>query len=486
MEKLFNKQNTIIFVGLLTLWRLYLSAGLQLHPDEAYYWLWSRHLDLAYFDHSPLVAYFIWFTTLLSKSELWVRLSGTIVTLISSFLMWRLALQLSGSVRVAAGSVMLFNVYPLTMLGLIVITPDIPVFLFWSLSVYLFWQIMRSNKAWLWYAFGVSFGLALLSKYTALLLLPCLFLYLLLTDDRRWLKTFYPYVSLLIALLIFFPAVYWNSRHDWISFAFQLDHGLAGQGYSLDRLAQYIGGQLLVAGPLAWMLGMYAAVALLFRKNKALLFLTLTALPIIVFFGFSSLRKLAGPNWPAFAYFTLSILLTQYFLDSASKIRRALWFSALFSSLLISAIVTLHAQFSVIPLARISQAWAVADATNLFYGWRELGTELKKYPGMEFAITPSHQLSAEIRYYTDEKIFSQTDEQAARASQFNLWPWPKALKDKNGFSVWAEGDAVGPYGEYFTSSTGTDTLTIFRGGIPVRSYRIIPGKISLIPLFSGN
>ena len=70
MEKLFNKRNTIIFVGVLTLWRLYLSAELQLHPDEAYYWLWSRNLDVAYFDHSPLVAYFIWFTTLLSKSEL--------------------------------------------------------------------------------------------------------------------------------------------------------------------------------------------------------------------------------------------------------------------------------------------------------------------------------------------------------------------------------------------------------------------------------
>jgi len=486
MEKLFNRQNTIIFVAVLTLWRLYLSAGLQLHPDEAYYWLWSRQLDIAYFDHSPLVAYFIWFTTLFSNAELWVRLSGTLVTLIVSFLTWRLSLQLFGSIVVAAGSVMLFNVYPLTMLGLIVITPDIPVFLFWSLSVYLFWQIMQSKKAWLWYALGVSFGLALLSKYTAILLLPCLFLYLVLTEDRRWLKTVHPYLALLISFLCFLPVVYWNSRHEWISFVFQFGHGLGGQHYSFGRIADYVAGQLLLVGPIAWLLGMYAAFACLFRKNKALLFLVLTALPIIVFFGFSSLKKLAGPNWPAFAYFTFSILLTKYFLDSASKIRRSLWFGALFTSLLISAILTLHARFSVIPLARFSTELAVTDATNWFYGWRELGAELKKYPDMKFAVAPSHQLAAEIIYYTDEKIFVQTDEKATRLSQFNLWPWPTELKGKNGFYVWDEGGAVGPYGEYFASTTGSDTLTILRGGVPVRSYHIIPGQNSLIPPFPGN
>lgn len=486
MEKLFNQRNTIIFVSALTLWRLYLSAELQLHPDEAYYWLWSRHLDVGYFDHSPLVAYFIRFTTLLSESEFWVRLSGTIVSLILSYLIWQLSLQLFGSILVAAGSVMLFNVYPLTMLGLIVMTPDIPVFLFWSLSVFLFWQIIRSNKTWLWYALGVSFGLALLSKYTAALLAPCFFLYLIFTEDRRWLKTFYPYVSLLIGFLCFLPVVYWNSRHDWISFTFQIDHGLGGQNYSFDRLAEYIGGQLLVAGPIVWLLGMYAACACIFRKNKEQLFLILMAFPVIIFFGFSSLRKLAGPNWPIFAYFTFSILVTKHFLDSTSKTRRVLWCSALFASLFISATVTLHAKFNLLPLARFSNKLAVADATNLFYGWRELGAELKKYPGMEFAVAPSHQLCAEIIYYTNEKIFVQADEKKARPSQFNLWHWPNELNGKNGFYVWAEGDPVGPYDKYFTSTSAADSLIISRGGISVRSYRIIPGQSSLIPPFTKN
>ena len=246
MDKLFSRQGTLAFVLLLSAWHLYLSASLQLHPDEAYYWLWSRNLDIGYYDHSPLVAYFIWFTTLLSKAEVWVRLSGTVVTLITSYLTWQLAIQLFASIRIAAGSVMLFNVYPLTTMGMIVMTPDIPVILFSALTIYLFWQVMCSSKTWLWYALGAAFGLALLSKYTAILLLPCLFLYLLLTEDRRWLKTIHPYLAALTGMLFFMPVVYWNSQHDWVSFAFQFGHGLGGQSYSLDRVVDYLAGQLLL------------------------------------------------------------------------------------------------------------------------------------------------------------------------------------------------------------------------------------------------
>jgi undecaprenyl-diphosphatase len=486
LEKLFNQRNTLVFVLLLTLWRLYLSAELQLHPDEAYYWLWSRHLDMGYFDHSPLVGYFIWFTTLLAKSELWVRLSGTIVSLIVSYLTWKLALQLFGSVVVASGSVMLFNIYPLTMLGLIVITPDIPVFLFWSLSVYIFWQIMRTGQTWLWYVLGLSFGLALLSKYTAILLAPSLLLYLLVTDDRRWLKTFYPYVSMLIGLACFLPVVYWNSQHDWISFAFQFKHGLGNTSYSLSQPLEYVAGQLIVAGPVIWFLGMYAALVCLLRKNKAQLFLILTSLPVILFFGVTSVSKLAGPNWSLFAYFSFSICVTRYFLDGGSRARRALWYAALIGSLFVSAVMTLHARFGIVPLAKFSTDAAVADTTNWFYGWRELGAELMKHPEMDFAIAPSHQLSAEIIYYTDEKLFVQVDEKVARPSQFNLWPWPDGFKGKNGLYVWTHDDAPGPYGEYFGATSAINTLTISRGGVDVRGYSIVAGKGSRIPPFAAR
>ena len=46
----------------------------NLHPDEAYLWVWSRHLGPCYFDNSPMGAYVIRFFTFFGRSEFWVRL----------------------------------------------------------------------------------------------------------------------------------------------------------------------------------------------------------------------------------------------------------------------------------------------------------------------------------------------------------------------------------------------------------------------------
>jgi len=485
MGRLLDKRNTVVLLGMLTLWRLYLSATLQLHPDEAYYWLWSRHLDVSYYDHPPMVAYFIWLTTWVSNSELWVRLSGTIVTLIVSGLTWRLALQLSGSVQVAAGSVIAFNAYPLSMLGLIVMTPDVPLLLFSSWSVYLFWQIIHSARVWLWYLLGVAFGLALLSKYTAGLLAPCFVLYLLLSEQRRWLRTLHPYLALLLGLICFVPVLYWNSQHDWVSFEFQLRNGLGGVNDSLGKVAEYVAGQLLLTGPVLWLLGMYAALLGILRRDRATLLLAWTAVPVIAFFGFTSYRTLAGPNWPMFAYFGFGIVLTRYCLAGASRLRRGLWAVAVLTSLAFSALITLHARFNALPLERYSRALAAADATNWFYGWKELGAVLQKYPGTVVVVTPSHQLSAEIAYYTRTHLVVQTDP-AARPSQFNLWRRPGALAGKEGLYVWTEGDGAGPCGDYLVSSARALSVHGYRDGAIVRSYHLVPATRRPAPSLPAN
>lgn len=486
MEKLLNGRNATLLVGVLIAWRLYLSASLQLHPDEAYYWLWSRNLDIGYFDHPPLVAYSIWLTTLFSKSELWVRFSGTLVSLVLSGLIWHMALQLFRNVQVAAGSVILFNALPLTTMGLVVITPDTPVLLFWAVSVYLFWQTLRGEQAWHWYALGVALGLALLSKYTAILLLPCLLVYLVLTDDRRWLKTAHPYLALLIGFLCFLPVLYWNSQHDWVSFTFQLKNGLNSEGYTLAKVGEYLGGQLLIIGPIAWAVGVWAAVVGIFRKDRETLLLVCTSLPVIGFFALSSFKKAAAPNWPAFAYVTLCILVAQYCLGGAAGKRRWLWSAACVTSLLLSALTSLHARFNVIPLDRYSKDLVTADATNYFYGWRELAAELSKYPDKEFAVTPSHQLSAEIIYYTNSSVVATTA-RMARPSQFNLWSQYNDLPRGEGLYVWTDSDFIGHNGDYFASPARSDLLNIVRDGNVVRKLHFSSAQPASLPHpFSAN
>jgi len=486
MEKLLTQRNTVILVGALTLWRLYLSAALQLHPDEAYYWLWSRNLDISYFDHPPMVAYFIWLTTLVSQSELWVRLSGTLVFLAASGLLWRLALQLFGSVAIAASSVILLNAYPLTTLGLMVTTPDVPVFLFWSLGVYLFWQTLQSQKVGLWYLVGVCFGLALVSKYTAILMAPCFFLYLVLTDERRWLKTVHPYLALLLGFICFLPVIYWNSQHDWVSFTFQLRNGLNSETYSLAKVGEYVGGQMLLTNPIAWVMGMGVALVGIFRKDKRILFVVCTAMPVIVFFGVSSLKKAAGANWPAFAYFSFSILVSYYCFHRVSRLRRVLWSVAVLTSLSLSMAITLHARFQWLPLESFSKGLATVDATNSFYGWKELvDTLVKQYPDRHEVVTPSHQLSAEVMYYSQGSLLARTA-RITRPSQFNLWRWTHDLDGTQGLYLWSVEDYIGADAPSFVSPAVSLPIAVHRGRYIVRSYFLLPGHPGQTPPFPGN
>ena len=474
MGRFLTRRNTILLVAATTLWRVYLSATLQLHPDEAYYWLWSRHLDVSYFDHPPMVAYVIWLGTLFSQAELWVRISGPVFVVAMSCLMWRLAMQLYKSVPLAAGSVMLFNAYPLSMLGMIVMTPDVPVLMFWSLSVCVFWQVLQSQKTWLWVALGVCFGLALLSKYTAILMIPCFFIYLLLTDERKWLKTRYPYLSVLVGLVVFSPVIFWNVQHAGVSFLFQLKNGLSVEPIDLNKVAEYVAGQLLISGPVAWFVGIWAAFAGLYRRDKATLFLICTAAPVILFFGFTSLRKVANPNWPLFAYFSFSVLIAKYCLDGHSRWRRSLWSAALVTSLFLSLVATLQARFGIIPLTRFSEELADADFTNAFYGWRELGVELKQHADQQPVVTPSHQLSAEIIYYTGGSVPAQTAARS-RPSQFVLWGQSQDPDRVHGFSVWAEADNLGADGSYYPALSSSRLFQAYRDGRVVRRYHIFEG-----------
>lgn len=474
IHKIFNKTSAAIFVAATTLWRAYLSATMQLHPDEAYYWLWSRHLDFGYYDHSPLVAYFIKSTTLFSQSELSVRLSSIIGLLIITWLLWKLAMEMFESETAAAASVILFNSLPLVMSGSIIITPDQPAFFFWSISVYLAWELVRTKKSYYWYLLGAAFGLSLLSKYTAVLFAPSLFLFIIFSEERKWLKTPHPYIALALGFAFFLPVVYWNSLHEWISFKFQLGHGLAGQQYSPVRLIEYIGGQMMVAGPVLFAAGIYASFVYLFRKDKKMLFLSLMTLPILLFFAYSSLKKSAGPNWPAFAYFSFSLIAGAY-LTEGGKARNIILALSVITSFLLSFTATLHARFGIIPLHSISKDMAEADATQFFHGYRELGREILRHPEIRFALTSSHQLSAEIAYYTKEQVYAYIDPQFTRLSQFNYWGFPKELADKDGLYIYLEGDGVGPYNDYFYSTGEIIHLNVRRGKYPLRNYRMIKG-----------
>lgn len=192
-----------ILIFVLLIFRIILSFKLQFHPDEAYYWLWSKNLDFSYFDHPPMIAYFIKLTTIFSNSEFFVRFSTIICYLIFNFILYKLAKEMFNE-YVGYLSLAIFNTFPANALGFI-ITPDIPLMLFTILFLYFSFIALEKDEPKYWYLSGIVCGFGLLSKYNAVLLIISIFFVILLVKEyRKFLFTKYLYLSILLSLIFFY------------------------------------------------------------------------------------------------------------------------------------------------------------------------------------------------------------------------------------------------------------------------------------------
>ncbi|MCL2484878.1 MAG: glycosyltransferase family 39 protein [Endomicrobia bacterium] len=465
MEKIFNKKNTMLAVGASIVFKAFLSAFLELHPDEAYYWLWSKKLALGYYDHSPMVAYFIKITTIFSDAEIFVRLSSTIVAVILSVLMWKFVKKLFNE-TIAAASVIIVNTIPLMMAASFIITPDTPVFLFYAFTVYFLWRLVDSSETKYWYLTGVFFGLTLLSKYTGVLFAPCLLVYMILDKKLSWFKNKHFYLMFLTAFIVFLPVVIWNAQHGWISFTYQLGHGLYNTSLNIGYVFEYLGAQALVAGPVIFIAGFIAAYGYFVSKDSKKIFLASFSIPVILFFAFTALKRLPGANWPSFAYFTFCIMAAQYLLSDNSKVKRKILVIGILINVFLSIIVGLHAKYSIVPIYKFSQDAAVADATNWFSGWKVLGNKLVKRD-VKYAVTNSHQWAGAIAYYTKGEVEVTLD--SHRLNQFAYWEVPAGLGTEKTVVVKVDNKMR----ENFRDLKDAEVFFIDKNDIPIRQYAII-------------
>ena len=124
-------------------------------------------------------------------------------------------------------------------------------------------RALVEGRARAWWGVGLALGLGLLSKYTIALLGVATLLYLVLDrPSRRWFAHPAPYGCVLLALVLFSPAVIWNWQHHWASFAFQSTERVQqGDGFSLHALVGSVVGLLTP-------LGLYLAGRALWRGGE--------------------------------------------------------------------------------------------------------------------------------------------------------------------------------------------------------------------------
>ncbi len=311
-DQVLEETRLIAIIVYAVLLRLVYMGSVELLHEEGYYWNYGQHLALAYFDHPPMVGWLIrGFSSILGDGEIAVRAGPFVGWIVAAYYTYRLA----GTVldkSVARCAVMLMAVLPVYFsLGLVMI-PDAPLIACWAGAVYYLHRALIRERRGAWIGVGIFMGLAMLSKYTAVLLGPAGLLFILFDQRaRKWLLRPEPYLAAVIALLIFSPVILWNGSHEWASFKFQGVGRLTGR-FDFD-LPDMIGSILLLLTPT----GLLTAGAVLWAK-KALttkcgtgpadetnrsyrLLVTLTLVPLAVFFGFSLFRNIklhwTAPIW---------------------------------------------------------------------------------------------------------------------------------------------------------------------------------------------
>ena len=215
----------LALLAFLVLSRLLAAALLPVTQDEAYYSLWARHLDLGYSDHPPLIAWLASTANLLAGSALALRLGTLLITTLTLFATIRL-LRIAGlgkPQQVFAGLVLLsFNLAGI-LLGFLT-TPDALLVLAWTLALgEASVALMADRRRWI--TAGLACGLGLLAKYIVVVI-GLVFLWALLRDPARQIRTRWPWLGVAAALLVILPHLAWNAGNEWITLRFQLIHRL--------------------------------------------------------------------------------------------------------------------------------------------------------------------------------------------------------------------------------------------------------------------
>lgn len=483
----FSLPRTVLAIlGASLLLRLALAAGLGPGFDEAYYFAYSLHPSLSYFDHPPVVGFLAGFFPYLTgvASPFTIRLGAVLLFTGTGLLLYFLARD-SHDARSATAACALFNATPLFLLGIgIMILPDAGLAFFWTAALLLLWRVLMAERARAidWIAAGACAGLAMLSKYHGVLLVLSTGLYLLLYR-RDMLRTAGPYAFALTAALVFSPVLVWNVQHDFVSFAFQGGRA-AGARFSLPRFAQALGGQAayltpMLFVPLVWVawrsvrLGIFGSSA---RQRFWFLFGTL---PVGLFLAVSFVKSIL-PHWTLPGYIALTVPLAA--LIGAHFHRRWVrWLvgASVALEVLLLTVAYLQVQHGILHLEKWAErGWirrrdVVKDATLDVHGWEQVAGRLDE-----------HGLSADSVFLFTHKWFLGGELCLATAGHYTVRCFGP---DPRGFGIWARGDSlVGRdavcvttnrypldvnrvFGDYFQRIEPLDSIVVRRGGVAAKT-----------------
>ncbi len=403
----FKKSPSWLLYGLAFLFILRLAFTLQmgLMPQDAYYYLYSENLALSYFDHPPMIAYFLGITSFLfGKSEFVIKLTDLFASLLTIFVFYQLSSQFLPTKKAFRSLILLFSTLLMSILSLIS-TPDVPLLLFWTISLLLLNKAIFEEKNLYWIGAGISMGLAMDSKYTAVALPLGMLLFLIINNhQRRKLLSIWPWLTITFCIATFLPVILWNIQNDFASFRFQSSsrmNSIDGFQAHFKYLLGVIGHQSAIVLPLIFFTLLYLLLKYL-RKYQIRIsqisqenqFLLCFFLPIFLGFLGISLIYWVKINWMMPAYITGIIWLSKYINSRFVK-----WH--LGTSVIVHILFSIEVLYYLVPV----------KSDDTWFGWKEFSDEVLKintqYPDAFIFSADDYKTTAILNFYLNKKVYGR-------------------------------------------------------------------------------
>ena len=294
---------------------LLFSTPLELHPDEAQYWLWSRHLDLGYFSKPPLIAWIIAATTgLVADSEPFVRLGGPFLHAAAGLMLFFSGRRLYGP-AVGLLACALYTLMPGVQLSSLVISTDAPLLALVSVALLAYVSLLGPlgvGSVIRAAGLGAALGAAALAKYAAVYAVLGIVLHMLIDRDARRVWTPASAAAAIVAFAVVLgPNLAWNAANHFAT----LSHTAANANWTSGQMFNpgELGGFLLTQPGVFGLVpaGVLIAGLVLFRlgglQPADRLLLCWVAPPLLIV-SLQALLSRANANWAGAAFPAAAVL----------------------------------------------------------------------------------------------------------------------------------------------------------------------------------
>lgn len=378
---------------LILIYQVLIASGFELAHDEAYYWLYSKHLDWGYFDHPPVVGLIIRFFSFLPHSEVAVRLGFILLQILAAILLIR---EVPKNRQFTA--LILFFAFPLASFGGLLALPDLPLLFMTTVYCVLLKRYLEKGDDYSVYGLTAAIPLLLYSKYHGILVV---FFTILAVPTLLKRKSFW--LIALGSLAIFWNHVLWQYKHDFSTLRYHFLERPKSD-FDLKRLLEYSLTQIFLAGlfvgPIVWWITVKIKTTTQFER--ALKFISIGT---FVFFFISTFSKKFEANWTVFLTAPLILLTIESYLWDKKWIK-----------------VTLGVSFGVVMVARVLFLFELETIRmrrlKEFHGWKQWA-QIVNEKCQEPIMANSYQIASKLSFYLNRPIHALNFH--SRKNQFDYW-----------------------------------------------------------------